>query len=72
MGQTILNALILLLGPGPAGAADLTITVTGLRNADGLVRPAIFDNADEFPVGEKVQNRDVPARSVVQTVIFTD
>ena len=71
LGRTILYALILLLGTGSAGAADLTITVTGLRSADGLVRLAIFDNADEFPVGEKVQNRDLPARAVAQTVVFT-
>ena len=71
LGRTILYAFILFLGTGPAGAADLTITVTELRSADGLVRLAIFDNSDEFPVGEKVQSRDVPARAAAQTVVFT-
>ena len=68
LGRTILYALIVSLTAGPA---NLTITVTGLRSADGLVRLAIFDNADEFPVGEKYAARDVPARAVAQTVVFT-
>ena len=51
LGRTIFYGFILMLAAGAAGAADLTITVTGLRSADGLVRLAIFDEADEFPVG---------------------
>ena len=71
LGRNIFYGFILMLAAGPAGAADLTITVTGIRSADGLVRLAIFDNADEFPVGEKYAARDVPARAVAQTVVFT-
>ena len=68
----LLATIFLVLIPlGPALAADLTIAVTGLRNADGLVRLAIFDKASEFPEGEELKSRDVPARAVALTVHFT-
>jgi uncharacterized protein (DUF2141 family) len=70
-GRSILLACLLWLATGPAVAADLTITITGLRSAEGMVRLAIFDDADAFPMGEELDSRDVPARAVAQTVVFT-
>jgi len=32
-----------------AGAADLTVTVSGVRNADGAIAAAIFNNESSFP-----------------------
>jgi uncharacterized protein (DUF2141 family) len=37
------------LAPAAAHAADLTVTVAGIRNASGLVSAGIFDNAKSFP-----------------------
>ena len=62
---------LVMLAAAPALAADLTITMTGLRSAEGMVRLAIFDNADAFPMGEDLASRNVPARAVAQTVVFT-
>lgn len=33
----------------PAMAADLTVTITGVRNGDGLVQVCLFDRAGSFP-----------------------
>lgn len=71
LGRGILFAGLVMLAAAPALAADLTITMTGLRSAEGMVRLAIFDNADAFPMGEELASRNVPARAVAQTVVFT-
>lgn len=49
---------------GPALAADLTVTIAGVRNADGLVEVCLFNRPDAFPDCGKdpaVQRRRVPA-----------
>lgn len=49
---------------GPAFAADLTVTVTGVRNADGLVQVCLFARRDAFPdcaTDASVLRRRVPA-----------
>ena len=56
----------------PAMAADLTITVTGVRSSDGQMRLAIFNNPVDFPNGKSVVTRNVPAREGDMTVIFED
>lgn len=33
----------------PAMAADLTVTVTGIRNAEGLVQVCLFSRSNAFP-----------------------
>jgi uncharacterized protein (DUF2141 family) len=57
------SALVALLAAeaAPGEAADLTIEVTGLRNGDGLLRLALFDDAREFPEGAALRREDVPA-----------
>ncbi len=39
----------------PAAAADLTITVTGVRSAAGTVRVALFDSEAAFPDAAKAR-----------------
>jgi uncharacterized protein (DUF2141 family) len=46
-------------------AAELTIDITGIRNADGIVRMAIFDKEDQFPKGDKVTSRNVKAAKAI-------
>ncbi|MBT7029953.1 MAG: DUF2141 domain-containing protein [Rhodospirillaceae bacterium] len=70
LGRRIIYAFFLILAAGTASAADLAITITGIRSADGLVRLAIFDKPGEFPEGEEYAAKDVAARVVAQTVIF--
>jgi uncharacterized protein (DUF2141 family) len=36
-----------------AGAADLTVTVSGIRNASGSVSAGIYDSANSFPKVEE-------------------
>jgi uncharacterized protein (DUF2141 family) len=36
-----------------AGAADLTVTVSGIRNASGAVSAGIYDSASSFPKPEE-------------------
>ncbi|NQV57410.1 MAG: DUF2141 domain-containing protein [Rhodospirillales bacterium] len=56
----------------PTWAAELTITVTGLRSDQGMVRLALFDQASEFPKGKKLASLDVPAAKGSVTVRFED
>lgn len=42
-------ALAAVLLASPVYAADLTVTVTGIRNAEGLVQLCLFARADGFP-----------------------
>ncbi len=69
-GRPIIYALFLIFAAGPVAAADLAITIFGIRSADGLVRLAIFDRPGEFPEGAQYAAKDVAARAVAQTVIF--
>ena len=51
-------------GPEPAAretGARLVLDLHGIRNANGLVRIAIFDRAGEFPEGEEIRKIAVPA-----------
>jgi uncharacterized protein (DUF2141 family) len=59
-----------LLIAGPLQAADLVITVHGLRSDAGQLRLAIFDQAKEFPRGEKIRNRDIAAKAGDLIVVF--
>jgi uncharacterized protein (DUF2141 family) len=54
-----------VLAAWTAVAADLTITITGLRSADGTVRVAVFDNATDFPRGQEVAGEVVKAEPEV-------
>jgi|DEB0MinimDraft_6_1074348.scaffolds.fasta_scaffold238703_1 uncharacterized protein (DUF2141 family) len=44
-------------------AAELTVTVDGLRNDEGLLRLAIYDNPDDFPEGKDTGDADVPIKA---------
>jgi uncharacterized protein (DUF2141 family) len=70
LGRPFIHALFLVFAAGPVAAANLAITISGIRSADGLVRLAIFDKPGEFPEGAQYAAKDVAARAVAQTVIF--
>ena len=63
MKALVFAALALVLA-GPTVAADLTVTVTGVRNADGLVQVCLFDRPNGFPdcSGDRsAQRKQAPA-----------
>jgi uncharacterized protein (DUF2141 family) len=59
----------LVLAAWTAVAADLTITVTGLRSEAGMLRFAVFDNPADFPRGQEAAGEVVPAEREVTVVI---
>jgi len=69
--RTALTALALGAGPATALAADLTVTVTGLRNDKGDVHIALYDRPDAFPDGDgMLDERKVPIRAGVASARF--
>lgn len=71
-----MRALVIFLGilffPGALLAAELTVTVTGIRSARGVVRIAVFDNPDDFPQGAEIASANVAARIGSVVVRLTD
>jgi uncharacterized protein (DUF2141 family) len=51
-------------------AADLNVTIQGVRNSSGVMRVGLFDNPNDFPNGMKFSSIDVPATAGSMTVIF--
>ena len=60
----------ILAATASAAAADLTITVTGVRASAGQLRLAVFNNPVDFPNGKSVVTRNLPAREGEMTAIF--
>ena len=60
-----------LIVAGATRAADIAVTVTGLRSADGVVRLALYDKAEGFATDEAVVvGRILPSsEGAVRTVI---
>ncbi len=52
-----------------AFGADLEVRITGVRSAKGVLRVALYDDANDFPKDD-VQARVVPARADVTIVRF--
>lgn len=65
-------ALVVALMAMKGQAAELTVSVKGLRNDEGMLRMALFDAAREFPRGEEIASRDVPAVKGQVSVVFSD
>ena len=53
-------------------AGDLVVILEEVRSAKGEVRFALFDRADQFPRGENLASKDVPAVHPSVTVRFRD
>jgi uncharacterized protein (DUF2141 family) len=49
----IVAAALYVSALSAAGAADLTVTVSGIRNASGSVSAGIYDSASSFPKTEE-------------------
>lgn len=65
--------ILALLCTSSAQAAELTIRVTGIRNAEGTIRLCVFPGPNGFPdctTNASVQRRSLPAqRGTVQAVV---
>ncbi len=67
-------ALMLTMLAGPAMGANLTVTVTGIRNAEGLVELCLFAKPAGFPdcSGDpSVARRRLPAQPGTLSTVFT-
>jgi len=51
-------------------AADIEVTVSGIRSGAGQLRLAIFDQAQEFPRGNEIRSLDVDANVGNVVAIF--
>jgi len=67
----IIYFLIVLVIPNKLTAADLEVTVKGIRTAKGVLRVAIFDDPKEFPRGDEIRSLNVKARSGNTIAIFS-
>ena len=54
----------------PSNAANLTVTVEQVRNSKGEIRFSIFNLPSQFPQGDELDSKDVPARPGFVTVQF--
>ncbi|HTH16405.1 MAG TPA: DUF2141 domain-containing protein [Magnetospirillum sp.] len=62
-----LPAALTLLAALPATAAELTVTVQGVRDTEGNVRVALYDNSESFRHEDKaVAIKTVPAANPAQ------
>ena len=60
----------LLLIALPSNAANLTVTVEQVRNSRGEIRFAIFDIPSEFPQGNELYSKHIPAQLGIVTIRF--
>jgi uncharacterized protein (DUF2141 family) len=66
-----LGCLALLATPHAASAADLTVTVEGIRNDHGRVYVTLFNSASTWLDGDhSVQDQSIPAHSGPVSVTF--
>ena len=54
----------------PSNAANLTVTVEQVRNSKGEIRFSIFNVPSQFPQGNELDSKDVPAQLGFVTVQF--
>jgi len=66
---TFFVAVVMAFVAMRANAADLIVTVDGVRNGNGEIRFALYNMPGEFPTGEKLIGQDEPAKKGrVQTI----
>jgi len=56
----------------PSNAADLMVTVEQVRNSKGEIRFSIFNVPSQFPQGDELDSKDVPAQLGFVTVQFNN
>ncbi len=59
---SVIAAALFLVFPASLPAADLDITVAGVRNAQGTVRLVVHDKPEKFPSGDATAQLDLAAR----------
>ncbi len=70
--RSLFAAALLAAGPaGPAGAADLTILVDDLKQADGNIEVSLFNSAGTF-MRSAVATRSAPTSAAANTVVLKD
>jgi len=69
--QTI-AVLLTTLFAASSYAADVTVTIDGIKNNDGKIVAGLFDNPATFPRGKVVTGQMTPAIKGAVTVIFKD
>ena len=62
--------LVILIFSGKTVAADLQVTVQGVRSSLGQLRLAMFNQAKEFPEGQEVRSLDIDAKSGTTVALF--
>jgi uncharacterized protein (DUF2141 family) len=68
--RALLVAAALGLAAAPAGAADLAVTITGIRNAEGDVYLALFKSPENWPEGSRAEYQE-RQKAVPGAVTFT-
>ena len=63
-------ATVMLFITTPSIAANLTVTVEQVRNSQGEIRFSIFNVPSQFPQGNELHSKDVPAQLGLVTVHF--
>jgi uncharacterized protein (DUF2141 family) len=61
--------LLILLAAVPARAADLVVTIEGVRNDDGNIRAGIFDSPATWLDGDKARARLAVKAAAPRTVL---
>lgn len=56
---------------GQAQAADLTVELSGIKSAEGVVRVQVFSEAAAFPDGKPDQEQLLPANTAGVSATFT-
>ena len=62
--------VLLCVGALSAVAADLTVSVTGVRSSQGTLRVSLFDSVQEFPRGQEHTGQNIRAVTGEMTVLF--
>ena len=63
-------ATVMLIITMPSNAVELTVTVEQVRNSKGEIRFSIFNVPSQFPQGDELDSKDVPAQLGFVTVQF--
>ena len=69
---TLCAAIVAAVAAMQANAADLIVTVDGVRNGEGDIRFALYDQPEEFPTGKKLRGQEENAKTGEVTTIFKD
>lgn len=70
----VIGGLMMAATLSPASAADLTVTIKGLRSDKGLVSICLFSGPSKFPdcsAAPRARQRTIPAAELRKPVVFS-